>query len=216
GGSPTLGLLAHELTHVVQQRGAPADEPLRIGDPSSPLEREAAGGAPVVGSARTQILSRADPAAVGRVMGRGAVVGAGIQLEATHVATVHPLLIRALAGAFDPAWEPLLDQAAAATAAPAAAALAQQVTDFLAAHPGALGQGYGLAAQALTNAVAARPLVAAVIRRAGTGAFEVGLAFMDSLVNRQVELLASQRDGAAILADITFALTLAPVPPPAA
>lgn len=323
GSAEGRKLIAHELTHVVQQREAATVGPLRISTPADPLEREAervgsTGGAPVSGRSRTQLVSRADPAAVGRVMGRGAVVGSGVQLwptnvvdtvvgpvsgqggllrdesprlsvivgenltirglarqllplwttatpftdpatgavvplvvidenelarglavfnqfylplpamtqwraglrfplpveidEATHVATVHPGLIQALAGAFDAAWEPLLDQAAAATVAPAAAALAQQVTDFLAAHPDALGQGIGLATQALTNAVATRPLVAAVIRRVGTNAFDVALAFMDSLVNRQVELLASQRDGAAILAEIGFGLALAPIP----
>jgi hypothetical protein len=34
-------LLAHELTHVVQQRGAPASGPLRVSDPDEALEREA-------------------------------------------------------------------------------------------------------------------------------------------------------------------------------
>jgi hypothetical protein len=34
-------LLAHELTHVVQQRGAPAAGPLTVSDPSGALEREA-------------------------------------------------------------------------------------------------------------------------------------------------------------------------------
>jgi hypothetical protein len=34
-------LLAHELTHVVQQRGAPADGPLEVSTPGDALEREA-------------------------------------------------------------------------------------------------------------------------------------------------------------------------------
>lgn len=34
-------LLAHELTHVVQQQGAPAAGPLTLDDPASPAEREA-------------------------------------------------------------------------------------------------------------------------------------------------------------------------------
>ncbi len=34
-------LLAHELTHVVQQRGAPTSGELRVSDPGDALEREA-------------------------------------------------------------------------------------------------------------------------------------------------------------------------------
>lgn len=34
-------LLAHELTHVVQQRGAPATGPLSVSQPGDPSEREA-------------------------------------------------------------------------------------------------------------------------------------------------------------------------------
>jgi len=34
-------LLAHELTHVVQQRGAPTAGPLTVSEPGDPLEREA-------------------------------------------------------------------------------------------------------------------------------------------------------------------------------
>lgn len=34
-------LLAHELTHVVQQRGAPLSGPLTVSDPGDPFEREA-------------------------------------------------------------------------------------------------------------------------------------------------------------------------------
>jgi hypothetical protein len=34
-------LIAHELTHVVQQRGAPTTGPMRVSQPGEPLEREA-------------------------------------------------------------------------------------------------------------------------------------------------------------------------------
>jgi hypothetical protein len=34
-------LLTHELTHVAQQRGAPASGPLLVSQPGDPLEREA-------------------------------------------------------------------------------------------------------------------------------------------------------------------------------
>jgi Domain of unknown function (DUF4157) len=324
-----LGLMAHELAHVVQHdhAWAPHGAPLSIGRADDGLEHEASQvGAsvmrgttaprPVRRRAPAALLSRADPAAVARVMGRGAVVGSGVQLwptnvvdtrvgpvsgqggllgdqtarlsvivgenltlrglarqllplwttatpftdpttgvpvplvaitenelarglavfnqfylplpamtawraglrfplpveidEGTGVATVHPLLIQSLAGGFSAAWEPLLDQPAAATVAPAPADLRQQATDFMTAHPSVLGRGIGLGAQALTNATAARPLIAEVFRQLGAGAFDVALAFMDELVNRQVDLLASQRDGAAILADVAAALAARP------
>jgi Domain of unknown function (DUF4157) len=330
-GPARLGLLAHELTHVVQQLGASriAGGPLAIAPSSSPLEHEAehaaaavrSGRATVRGRAAPPALSRADPASVARVIGRGGLVGSGVQLfptnvvdtivgpvsgqggllrdesarlsviigpdltlrglarqvlplwttatpftdpvtgtvvplvvitedelarglavfnefflplatmaewraglrlplpveidEATHAATVHPLLIQALAGSFQAADEPKLDQAAPATAAPAPAALVQQATDFLAAHPDALGRGYALVAQALTNAVAARPLVAEVFLQLSPAGLEVALAFMDSIVNRQVDLLQSQRDGSEILGQVAAVLAAAPTPLPA-
>jgi Domain of unknown function (DUF4157) len=34
-------LIAHELAHVVQQRGAPTTGPMRVSEPGEPLEREA-------------------------------------------------------------------------------------------------------------------------------------------------------------------------------
>ena len=34
-------LIAHELAHVVQQRGAPTTGPMRVSQPGEPLEREA-------------------------------------------------------------------------------------------------------------------------------------------------------------------------------
>ncbi len=41
GGSAGRELLAHELTHVVQQRGAPITGEMRVSDPGDALEREA-------------------------------------------------------------------------------------------------------------------------------------------------------------------------------
>ena len=61
--------------------------------------------------------------------------------EATGVATLHPLQIRALAGAFDPAWAPLLDSRASATIAPLAATVQADVTAFLARETTALARG---------------------------------------------------------------------------
>jgi hypothetical protein len=41
GSSDGDHLLAHELTHVVQQRGAPANGPLTVSKPGDSLETEA-------------------------------------------------------------------------------------------------------------------------------------------------------------------------------
>jgi hypothetical protein len=41
GGASGRELLAHELTHVVQQRGAPVTGEMRVSDPGDALEREA-------------------------------------------------------------------------------------------------------------------------------------------------------------------------------
>jgi hypothetical protein len=135
--------------------------------------------------------------------------------ELTGIATLHPLQIRALAGAFDPAWAPLLDQNASATPAPPAATLTADVTDFLARETTALGRGIHLGARALTNAVAELPLIRETFHQLGPGSFDVALVFMDNLVNREISLLASQRDGAAILAEIRTALAGAPATPTA-
>jgi hypothetical protein len=130
--------------------------------------------------------------------------------EGTGVATLHPLLILALAGAFDPAWAPLLNRRATATAAPPAATVTADVTAFLAAEPTPLGRGLHLGAMAVTNPVAELPFVREAFLQLGAASFDVALAFMDNLVNREISILAAQRDGAAILAQIRTALAAAP------
>ena len=136
--------------------------------------------------------------------------------DTTGVATLHPLLIQALAGAFDPAWEPLLDRRAAATPVPQPAALQTDVQAFLARETTALARGTHLRARALTNAVAELPFVRETFRQVGAAAFDVALAFMDNAVNREITILARQRDGAAILAEIRNALAATPAAPSAA
>lgn len=322
-------LLAHELTHVVQQSSqrieSAGDLPISVG---GALESEAdhvsseimrgtvASQSGVNLRASRPQLNRADPAAVARVVGRGGVVGSGIQFfptnvvdtrvgpvsgqggligdqanrlsviigenltlrglarqlmplwstatpftppgggapvpnaiitedqlargllvfnqfylpvpamtqwraglrfplpveidELTGIATVHPTLIQNLAATFNAAWTPLLDLAAIATVAPAPADLNRQAADFLTAEPSVIGRGISLGARAITNALAERPFITEVFRQLGPGAFDVALAFMDELVNRQIDLLASQRDGAAILAQIEAALAVRP------
>jgi hypothetical protein len=80
----------------------------------------------------------------------------------------------------------------------------------MAHEPSALARGIVLGARAITNAVASRPFITEVFHQLGAGAFDVALVFMDNLVNHQTDLLASQRDGAAILAVIEAALNARP------
>ena len=131
----------------------------------------------------------------------------------TGVATLHPSQVRALAGAFNAAWLPLLDRRAAATAAPPAATLTADVAAFLATQATALARGVQLGSRALTNAVAELPFIREVFHQLGPAGFDVALVFMDNMVNREVGLLAAQRDGAAILAEIRAALAAGPVAP---
>lgn len=129
--------------------------------------------------------------------------------EATGVATLNPQRIKDLAGAFQAAWTPLLDQAAAATGVPGPADLTQQARDFLNARRDTASRGIALAVQSVTNAAAARPLVEEVFRQVGAAAVDTALAFMDQLVNRQIDLLASQDDGTAILDEVARILAAA-------
>ena len=99
--------------------------------------------------------------------------------ESTGVATLHPTLIRNLAGAFDPAWAPLLDTRATATAAPPAATVTADVTAFLARETTALARGIHLGARAETNAVAELPFIREVFQQLGAAGFDVALALMD-------------------------------------
>ena len=129
--------------------------------------------------------------------------------EATGIATVNPDVIRSLAGTFNLLWTAALDQRAVATAAPAPAVLHADVAAFLAAEPSALGRGVGLAARAMTNARAALPFITEAFSQLGAGGFDVALAFMDNLVNRDLALLAAQRDGTGLLIEVQARL----VPP---
>jgi hypothetical protein len=130
--------------------------------------------------------------------------------ELTGMATVNTDVIRTLAGAFDPAWTLLLDQRASATAAPPAASVQAEVAAFLAAVPSTLNRGMTLGARAITNAQATLPFLREAFSQLGAGGFDVALAMVDELVNRDLGLLAAQRDGAAILAVIRATLAAAP------
>ena len=130
--------------------------------------------------------------------------------EATGIATLHPSIIRDMAQTFDPAWEPSLDTRAASTVAPPAATLTADVTAFLARQTTVLSRGMHLGARAITNATAELPFIQEVFRQLGGGSFDVALSFMDNLVNREIELLAAQQDGTAILDEIRAVFGAAP------
>ncbi|HTA23111.1 MAG TPA: DUF4157 domain-containing protein [Terriglobales bacterium] len=129
---------------------------------------------------------------------------------ATRMATLNPSLIRNLAGTFSAAWVPLLDSHANATAARPAATLQNDVAVFLAQTTTALGRGMHLAALSLTNAVAELAFVREAFRQLGPGAFDVALVFMETVLRQGVDMLAAQRDGADILAEVRNALGAAP------
>jgi len=127
--------------------------------------------------------------------------------EASGIVTLHPTLIRNLATAFDVSWTPLLDSRATANTTPPAATLAADVAAFLVRESSALARGMHLAARSLTNAAAEMPFVEEVLNQVSQAErFEIALAFMDSLVNREVALLTSQNDGLLIIFLITNAL----------
>lgn len=130
--------------------------------------------------------------------------------EVTGMATVNADLIRSLAGAFDPAWMPLLDQRASATVAPPVATVQADATAFLAAEPTTLGRGVALGARAITNAQAQLPFIREVFNQLGAASFDVALETINELVNHDLGMLAAQRDGAAILAVLRNALAVVP------
>ena len=133
-----------------------------------------------------------------------------VEIDENGVATLNVDLIRNLAATFEAPWEPLLDQSAAAVVQPAPAALNQAVTDFLTTTPDVSARGIALSTRSITNPVEARPFVLEAFNQTGAGRFDLALSFMDWLVNPQVSLLASQRDGNAILGAIRTALAAAP------
>ncbi len=131
-----------------------------------------------------------------------------VEIDASGKGVVNKDLINRLAAGFDGGWGPLLDQPATETVAPQAADLRRTVADFLASNPTAVARGTALAGRAITNALEARPFVLESFRQLQTGEFDVALAFMDNLVNSEISLLASQRDGAAVLDGIRAAITV--------
>ena len=130
--------------------------------------------------------------------------------EATGIATLNADVIRSLAGTFDPTWAPALDHRATSGAAPPAATVQADVAAFLARETTALARGMHLGARAVTNAQVALPFIRETFAQLGPASLDVALAMMDELVDRDIGLLAAQRDGAAILAVVRPVLAAAP------
>ena len=129
---------------------------------------------------------------------------------ATNEGIVHPDPIRSLAGTFDPAWTHLLTELPAVLPAQPAATLGPAVTAFLASEPSTTGRGIHLGARAVANAQDSREFILEAFNQVGAGAFDLALAFMDFLVNRDISLLASQEAGAAVLGRIGTLLAAPP------
>jgi hypothetical protein len=155
-----------------------------------------------------RVLSQPTPSMTG--FASGLRLPLPVEIDASGEGVVNKDLINQLATAFDPGWAPLLDQPATKTAAPSTADLRRTVADFLVSNSTADARGVALATRAITDAPEARPFVLEALRQLATGKFDVALAFMDNLVNSEVGLLASQRDGAAILDSIRAAITAPP------
>ncbi|HEV7661599.1 MAG TPA: DUF4157 domain-containing protein [Allosphingosinicella sp.] len=130
--------------------------------------------------------------------------------ENSRIGTVNPAQIKALATGFLPAWADWLERPVAAAAAPNPALAMVAAATFLGSVTTTLARGIQLGARAVTNAVAERAFVQDVFRQLGPAGFDVALTFMDFLSDHEVGLLASQADGAAILATITAALATMP------
>lgn len=133
-----------------------------------------------------------------------------IEIDESGQGVVNRDLIQNLASEFNATWKPLLDRPAPAVTAQSADDLRQSVATFLGATPDANERGSALLVRAITNPVEAKPFVVEVINQLGGSRFEVALAFMDSSVNSQIALLASQPDGVAILRSIFLALGASP------
>lgn len=133
-----------------------------------------------------------------------------VEIDGTGAATLHPLQIQSLAAGFDPAWAPLLTRPAPATVAPPAATVAADVTAWLAAQPTPLARGTDLAVRVQTNATASRPFVREAFLQLGVASFDVALAFMDSLVQAELQRLDVQTDGRSSVNLVRAAIAAAP------
>ncbi len=124
--------------------------------------------------------------------------------------SVNSSLISLLAASFDPSWEPLLAVKANRNVPPDSADVEALAKQFLSANPDAIGRGIHLSTRGLTNAVESEPFISAVFRQAGADSFDTALAFMDSIVIHQFDLMASQHSGRAVIDTVRKALAAAP------
>jgi GH24 family phage-related lysozyme (muramidase) len=133
-----------------------------------------------------------------------------VEIDQSNVGVINKDQVNSLAGAFVQAWEPLLDQSGAANIVSSAADLQTSVSAFLTATTDTMARGITLSTKAITNPVESSPFINETFRQLAGSGFDVALAFMDSSVNSQIALLASQSAGAIILATIRSALATAP------
>jgi hypothetical protein len=124
---------------------------------------------------------------------------------------VNSNLIRVWAGAFDPAWQPLLTRRPTHLTQPDPAALDQEVATFLQQHADAQSRGIALQARVAANAFEAVFLFFRVFQQLGAQAFDVALEFVNDSVNHQLSLLAGLTAGNAVLRRLQMALTAPPV-----
>lgn len=119
-------------------------------------------------------------------------------------------LIASLASSFDAAWTPLLAQKPSALSKPTADELKESVKDFLDSTSTPLARGIHLSTRALTNALEAAPFTKEAFSQLGSDAFDTALAFMDSIVIHQFDVLASQPSGVEIIDALRAALSKSP------
>lgn len=131
----------------------------------------------------------------------------------TGMTTVNHLLIRSLAGGFDPAWAPLLDMAAPAIVPSAPASLTADVTAFLGRVTGPFARGLHLSTRASRNPIEALPFIEEVFRQlAAADAREVAFGFIENTMAPAITRLGDQLEGTQILARVIIAIDSIPAP----
>ncbi|MEL6476896.1 MAG: DUF4157 domain-containing protein [Pseudomonadota bacterium] len=132
------------------------------------------------------------------------------------IGTLHPDVIVSLAGTYDAAWNNLLDQGATALVAQGAPAQDAAAAAFLGQHSSMMARGMALAHRALTNMPETFALYLALNRQLNQDQrFELVLAILDAMVNRQVDILASQTEGVLFIWEMAGEMANAPASPSA-
>jgi len=107
---------------------------------------------------------------------------------------VNPGRMQLLAGGFDEAWLPFMDQKPVGANIPKDKDMTAAVDTFLADNPTLLGQGVGLSAKIRTNPTEALPFLKSLFARDGMG-HELAISIVNNLVIHQAGMLASLKDG---------------------